>query len=353
MKYHKFYVAILAVLYSSTGASIEWVLQSQAPEKNPDYKAVVEFAENIKLMTNGRLIIKTLAGDAKDRIAKGGGLYSAVKFNKVQMAVGWPNWWHGVDEAWNALQSGPYGLMNLDASMMWFFVGKGTDFANELSEKHGILWRPAWWAGMELGLMTDKKIKSLADLRGKVVRIGPGIPNETLKKAAPGVNIANIPSSDIARAFASGKIHGIEWTVASATYSMGFHTKKGGGANHIIVPAVWQPSVLGDFLINKKAFSALTPDIQAILETAMKSFALTTTLKGKVLDMIALEKFRAEGVSISTWSDKDLASWKEEGKKVYESHRKENKKFKKIFDDKMKFKKKYNNYYKTHDSYEK
>lgn len=340
------------IAFSEKLFAIEWILQSQAPAKNPDYKAIVNFAENIKKMTNGRLTIKTYAGDAKNRLAKGGGLYSSVKYNKVQIAVGWPNWWHNVDSAWNALQSGPYGHMNLDSSMMWFYVGKGTEYANKLSEPDGIIWRPAWWAGMELGLLTKKGINSLADLKNKIVRIGPGIPNETLKKAAPGVKTNTIPSSDIGRAFASGNLHGIEWTVPSATYAMGFHKKEGGGADHIIVPAVWQPSVLGDFLINKKSFESLSPDIQAILETAMKAFALTTTLEGKVQDMEAMENFEKNGVSISTWSEEDLKTWYKEANNVYEKHKKKSNDFREIYEDKMKFKKKYQNYYKTHGSYE-
>ena len=348
----RLYIFLSLIMFSQKIFAVEWVLQSQAPKKNPDYKAVEDFAENIKTTTNGRLIIKTYPGDSKERFAKGGGLYSAVRHNKVQMVIGWPNWWHNVNSAWNALQSGPYGHMNLDSSMMWFFVGKGTEFANQLSEPHGIIWRPAWWAGMELGLLTKKGINSLADLKNKIIRIGPGIPNETLKKAAPGVRTNTIPSSDIGRAFASGNIHGIEWTVPSATYAMGFHKKEGGGADHIIVPAVWQPSVLGDFLINKKSFDSLSPDIQAILETAMKAFALTTTLNGKVQDMEALKNFKESGVTVSSWSEEDLKTWYKEAIQVYEEHKKKSKKFKEIYEDKMKFKKKYQDYYKTHGPYE-
>ena len=334
-------------------AQTTWYLQSQAPAINPDFKAVQEFAKNIEVMTNGRLVIKTIAGDSQNRLSKGAGIYSAVKYNKVQMAVGWPNWWHTVNPAWNALQSGPYGFMNLDASMMWFFVGKGTEFANELSSNDGIIWRPAWWAGMELGLITQRNIRSLKDLSKKVVRIGPGIPNETLIRAAPGIQTVTIPSADIQKAFDSGRIHGIEWTVPSATIKMGFHRLEKDKANHIIVPAVWQPSVLGDFLINMEAFNKLTPDIQAILETAMKAFALTTTLRGKVEDMEAMEQFQQEGVTISQWSDEDLAQWKKQAEVVYSKHQNQSEQFKRFFKDKIEFKRKYTEYYKTHGSYEK
>lgn len=343
----------LYIISFASEASVQWILQSQAPSANPDYQAVEDFAANIKKMTNGRLVITPIAGDSPKRKSKGAGIYSAIKHNRVQMAVGWPNWWHESNSAWNALQSGPYGFMNIDASMMWYFVGNGTKYANELANKDGILWRPAWWAGMELGFITQRGITGLKDLKGKVVRIGPGIPNQTLKKAAPGVKTVTIPSSDIRHAFESGRIHGIEWTVPSATIKMGFHHSKKIKANHIIAPAVWQPSVLGDFLINQQAFNDLEPDIQAILETAMKAFALTTTLKGKVLDMEALEQFKREGVHISQWSTGDLKIWKSQADKVYQEHKNKSPQFSRFFEDKMQFKQKYDAYYKTHGSYEK
>lgn len=351
----KLFVLILLIGWGTpiiAFCEIHWVLQSQAPSVNPDYIAIEKFTRNIKKMTNGRLLITPIAGDSKDKKSKGSGIYNAIKHNKVQMAVGWPNWWYKFDPAWNALQSGPYGFMNIDASMMWYFVGNGTKYANELSNKDGILWRPAWWAGMELGLITQQNIKGLDDLKGKVVRIGPGIPNDTLLAAAPGVRTVTIPSADIEKAFEQGMLHGIEWTVPSATINMGFHRLDNVKANHIIAPAVWQPSVLGDFLINQESFNKLPEDIQAILETAMIAFALTTTLNGKVLDMDALSQFQQEGVHISRWSDKDLKTWKEKSEEVYSVHKKKSKDFERYFNDKMAFKKKYNTYQKTHGAYE-
>ena len=89
------------------------------------------------------------------------------------------------------------------------------------------------------------------------------------------------------------------------------------------------------------------------LETAMRAFALTTTLKGKVLDMDALRQFEQEGVQISTWSDADLQVWKEQTQNVYQEHRDRNENFKRLLDDKVSFKKKYDDYYKTHGPYDK
>lgn len=84
----------------------------------------------------------------------------------------------------------------------------------------------------------------------------------------------------------------------------------------------------------------------------MKSFALTTTLRGKVLDMEALQQFWQEGVHISTGSDQDLPNWKRQAELVYGQHKGTSSDFKRFFDDKMSFKTKYDDYYETHGAWD-
>ena len=120
-----FPVLVISILHLSEcfAQNWRWKLQSQAPSVNPDFHAILDFCKNIAVMTNNRLIIDPISGDSDNKLAKGAGIFRVVEKGIAQMAVGWPNWWHQIDPAWNALQSGPYGFMNLDASMMWFYIG--------------------------------------------------------------------------------------------------------------------------------------------------------------------------------------------------------------------------------------
>jgi TRAP-type mannitol/chloroaromatic compound transport system substrate-binding protein len=321
-----------------------WRIQSQAPAQNPDFQTLVEFTEKVKAMSQGRLVITPYS---EGQITKGAGLFTGVEQGTTEMALGWPNWWLKENPGWAAIQSGPYDFMNIDGSMLYFFEGEGTKLANELSLPQGVLWRPAWWAGMEFGILSNSKIEGLKDLRAKKIRIGPGIPADTLIEAA-GAFATPVTPEEIIPLAGSGLLDGVEWTVPGATLSMGF-------AEHypyLIAPAVWQPSVLADFLINKTAYDALPPDLQAILESAMKDYTLTTTLRSKHIDITAFRKFVADGHEVARWTEEDLAIWKQASDKIYQRYRDDSATFNTIYESKKRYKSQYNEYYETFGAYD-
>lgn len=322
-----------------------WTLQSQATETSIDFKELKDFTDNIRTMSGGRLIITPYSAGL---ITGGPDIYSAVKEGRVEMGNGWPNWWSGENPAWALMNAGPFDFMNLDSSMMFFLAGDGTKLANDLSLPDGIIWRPAWWPGMEFGLLSKTEIKGLADLNLKKVRIGPGLPSEVLAAATGAYTIPTVPE-EIRPALEKGDIDAVEWTTAGGAWNLGLNDI----IKHAIVPAIWQPSVLADFLINKQAYEALPSDLQAILETAIKSYTLTTTMKAKVEDFEALSLFIKSGVKINKWTDQDLEHWKVTSDKVLLKYGSHDPLSKKIIDKKREFKKVYRDYYQWFGPYDK
>ena len=314
-----------------------WQLQSQATENSIDFKELKAFAENIKTMSAGRFIITPYSAG---KITGGPDIYNAVKEGRVEMGNGWPNWWSAENPAWALVNAGPFDFMNLDSSMMFFLAGEGTELANELSLPDGIMWRPAWWPGMEFGLLSKTEIKGLADLHSKKVRIGPGLPSEVLAAAAGAYTIPTVPE-EIRPALEKGDLDAVEWTTAGGAWNLGLNDI----SKHAIVPAIWQPSVLADFLINKQAYESLPSDLQAILETAIKSYTLTTTMKAKVEDFTALNLFIDSGVIFNKWSEEDLQRWKLVSDRILLEYAARDPLSKRIIDKKKAFKQVYSEYY--------
>lgn len=321
-----------------------WKLQSHAVKNSIDYKELVVMANNIQLMSNGRLTITPYpAGE----IIGGPNIFEAVSNRKIEMGNGWPNWWSGQHPAWAVMNAGPFDFMNLDASMMFFLAGEGTALANELSAEKGIIWRPAWWPGMEFGLLSREPIRSLQDLHEKRVRIGPGLPSEVLAEASGAYAVPLVPS-EIRPALEANNLDAVEWTTTAGAWNLGLQDI----SSHAIVPAIWQPSVLADFLINKEAYSELPADLQAILETAIKSYTLTTTLKAKKEDIKALKLFKENGTVFSRWSKEDLELWREASDRILETYKKRDEFSKRLIDKKQAFKAEYDKYYEIFGSYE-
>jgi TRAP-type mannitol/chloroaromatic compound transport system substrate-binding protein len=321
-----------------------WELQSQALPTSIDYLELEVFTKNVALMSSGRLVINPHpAGE----LAHGADIFNAVSENVVQMGNGWPNWWSAQHPSWAVMNAGPFDFMNLDASMMFFMENGGIALANELSLPKGVLWRPAWWAGMEFGLTSKKPIKGLDDLKGKKVRIGPGLPSEVLTEAADSISIPLVPE-EIRVSLENNSLDAVEWTTAAGVLDLGLHDLSPYG----IVPAIWQPSVLADFLINKQAYDKLSPDLRAILETAIKSYTLTTTLKAKTKDIESLKKFKALGMTLRKWSDEDIVRWRKASDKIITEYKKRDNFSKRLIEQKQDFKHRYDEYYELFGSYE-
>ena len=321
-----------------------WKLQSQAPATSISYQELEVFAQTVELMSGGRLVIQPYPAGT---LAHGPDIFNAVSDGRVQMGNGWPNWWSGQHPSWSVMNAGPFDFMNLDASMMFFITGEGTALANELSLPKAVIWRPAWWAGMEFGLVSTQAITGLDDLKNKKIRIGPGLPSEVLTEASSGFAIPLVPE-EIKPSLESGNIDAVEWTTTSGFLELGLQ----GIVSEAIVPAIWQPSVLADFLINKQAYDLLSLDLKAILETAIKSYTLTTTLKSKVKDIEALQTLKGAGMHINQWSDADIARWKIASDTVTARYVELDEFSKRLIEQKRNFKLRYDEYYKLFGPYE-
>jgi len=342
--YFAFPLALLSLVACQKTETYNWKLQSQATQTSFDYLELVKMTENIRIMSQGRLDITPYYGG---QIAGGADIYSAVKERRVEMGSGWPNWWSGNHPAWAVMNAGPYEFMNIDASLMYFLAGEGTELANELSRPDGIIWQPAWWPGMEFGLLSREPIASLADLTGKRVRMGPGLPSEVLASASGAAAIPLVPS-EIKPALESGDLDAVEWTTTAGAWDLGL----GDLARHAIIPAVWQPAVLADFLINEAAFAELPDDLQAILMTAMRSYTLTTTAIGKTKDFEALQKFIDSDTQMARWSAEDLAVWKTKSEAIYQIYSERDDFSKRLIESKERFKQRYNTYYELFGPYD-
>ncbi|MEH6404074.1 MAG: TRAP transporter substrate-binding protein DctP, partial [Sneathiella sp.] len=233
------------------------------------------------------------------------------------------------------------------ASMMFFLAGEGTALANELAAGKGVMWRPAWWPGMEFGLLSKEPIRSLQDLHEKRVRIGPGLPSEVLAEASGAYAVPLVPS-EIRPALEANNLDAVEWTTTAGAWNLGLQDI----ISHAIVPAIWQPSVLADFLINKEAYSELPKDLQAILETAIKSYTLTTTLKAKKEDIKALKLFEANGTVFARWSKEDMELWRKASDRILNTYKKRDEFSKRLIEKKQAFKAEYDKYYEIFGTYE-
>ena len=99
-------------------------------------------------------------------------------------------------------------------------------------------------------------------------------------------------------------------------------------------------------LISKIKLSDLNLNVKKrILETAIKSYTLTTTAIAKVEDFEALKAFKKNGTSINQWSKSDIEKWRSVSTEILAQYKEKDDFTKRLIESKQNFKKEYVNYY--------
>jgi len=215
----------------------------------------------VEKMSNGRLLIRI---DSKNKHKAPLGIFDMVKAGQYDMGHSASYYWKGKDSNSLFFTTMPFG-MTTPEQYGWFYFGGGLELMEKVYAKHGMLSFPGGNTGNQMGGWFRKEIKSLDDLHGLKMRI-PGFAGEVLARL--GASPTNIPAGELYTALERNTIDALEWVGPALDLRMGFHK---------IAPYYYtgwhEPAAELHFLINKKSWDKLPPDLQEILRVAMRSVA--------------------------------------------------------------------------------
>jgi TRAP-type mannitol/chloroaromatic compound transport system substrate-binding protein len=222
-------------------------------------------AENVKKMSNGRLIITI---DSANKHKSALGIFDFVKAGQYQMGHSASYYWKGKDINTLFFTTMPLGMIAAE-QYGWYYFGGGKELAEKVYSQYGIRQYPGGNTGNQMGGWFRKEIKTVADLQGLKMRI-PGFAGEVLAKL--GAKPTNIPPGELYTALERNTIDALEWVGPSLDLRMGFHK---------IAPFYYtgwhEPGTELQFMVNQKAFEKLPADLQAILEIAIQEAAFQMT----------------------------------------------------------------------------
>lgn len=218
-------------------------------------------AAEVEKMSNGRLKITI---DSANKHKSPFGVFDMVKAGQYDMGHSASYYWKGKDPNTLYFTSMPFG-MTAPEQYSWFYYGGGMELMDKVYSKHGLLSFPGGNTSNQMGGWFRKEINSVADLEGLKMRI-PGFAGEVLAKL--GAQPTNIPPGELYTALERNTIDALEWVGPSLDLRMGFQK---------IAPYYYtgwhEPASELQFLINKKSWDKLPPDLQEILRVAMRSAA--------------------------------------------------------------------------------
>jgi TRAP-type mannitol/chloroaromatic compound transport system substrate-binding protein len=194
----------------------------------------------------------------------------------------------------------------------WMIYGGGKDLQNEIYARSDLYSIDCNMIGPETSGWFREQVGSLEDLKGLKMRFF-GLGAQVMQKL--GVSTQLLAGADIYPALERGVIDATEFSMPNMDIDLGFYQI----AKYNYYPGWHQQSSIGELLMNKAAFDALSDQNQAILEASCGWNIYVNYAETEAMNPAAMNKMLEEyGVTNVRWSDEDLAAFEAAWNEVVE-----------------------------------
>ena len=313
----------------ASGKSIQWKMVTSWPPKFPILQDSCDrLAKNVEAMTQGRLKMQVFAGgelvpplEVFDAVSQG---------RAVQCGSTAPYYYAGKVPESQFYSDLPFGMPHR-GKMAWLYCGGGMELFREIYKPYNLYPIMMLSTGTQMGGWFRKEINSLADLKGLKMRI-PGLAGKVMAKA--GVNVVNLPGSEVYTALERGVIDATEWVSPLYDSRLGLYQ----AAKYYYYPAWHEPATTVPLVVNTKAWEALPDDLKIIVEMACAESVSWTLAKADVQNgPILKELVEQKGVKLCKFPDDVIRKLHKITKDVMAEESAKNAKFKKVYDSMKKF----------------
>ena len=280
------------------GKVYKWRVPVSRLPADPLYPFFQQWAELVRNMSNGRLIIEIYApgelfpvGETLDAVARG----------TVEAAVTYVGYWLAQDPVLGFVQPAlPAPTKRPDE--VWLYHKLFEDIFRRHVEKFGVKYiGPLMFTAWEI-LMCRIPIRSLDDLNGKIIR-SPGLGTEIY--LAVGAKAVALAVGEIFTALQQGTIDCLQWSDYLSDYKLGFHEV----AKYVLEPPIngslHEASFYDSLIVNPKVWNELPDDLKTIVKVSMEYIFFNAGYQIYKFNEIGRELMLKAGVTITTLSPKD------------------------------------------------
>ena len=309
-------------------ATVRWRLASSFPRSlDTIFGSAEMFAKTVKALSGGKFEVSTHPGG---ELMPAFGVVDAIQSNTVEMAQTASYYFTGKDSIFAFGCAVPFGL-NARQMDAWMEYGNGRKLMDAFYAQYNIKSRSGGNTGTQMGGWYRKEINTVADFKGLKMRMGGGLFGESMLKL--GVVAQNMPGGEVYQALEKGTLDAAEFVGPYDDEKLGFNKV----APYYYYPGWWEGGAELDFYINAKAYAALTPEFQAIVDAATAVAARDMTAKYDAVNPLALKRLVAAGTKLRPFSKAILDAGYKAAMEVYAEHDAKSPEFKKIHQDMVAF----------------
>lgn len=294
-----FVCALLALTFIQGAAAkdkITITMTSTWPTGISLIKADQHFVKTVNELAGDDLEIKFHPGGT---LVPSGQVFDATSSGSVDASADWPGYWAGRDSTFALLGSFPM-LLTAGDYLLWLQQWGGFEAFQKVYGKFGMVYLPYNVISMESGLRSKEPLTSLADLKGKRLRMSGRPQGEILKKL--GAAQVQLPGGEVYQALERGVVDGAEFSQPGIDWSMGLQEV----TSNWLAPGWHQPGGVGGVMINKKVWDKLSNKQQALLKTAANATLTWSLAYFEKSSAVATHKFLEQGTEVHRLSDDEL-----------------------------------------------
>jgi TRAP-type mannitol/chloroaromatic compound transport system substrate-binding protein len=287
-------------------AATTWKIQSTWDAGTVGYTLFEEWCKSIEKKSGGEL--KFQCFPAKAVAADNNSLFDSVRSGVLQGMNPFTLYWAGKIPASVFLSSYPAGP---DQPHQWdtMFYSMGMlEKTREIYKKFGLFYVGPIQHDANI-IHSKQPVNSLEDLKGMKIRVPGGMVAEVFQEF--GVSTVSLPGSDIFPALEKGTIDAADFVGPAVNYELGFSQV----TDYIIfgppgVMSIYQPVDLMDLTVSMRAWNSISPELQQLVEDEVRIYSQKHYLAIQARNIEAMEKFKADGDTVTRLSQEDLETWR-------------------------------------------
>jgi TRAP-type mannitol/chloroaromatic compound transport system substrate-binding protein len=307
-------------------ATIRWRLASSYPRLLDILFGTGEvFAKAVHDMSGGKFQISVHPGG---ELMPASAVLDRVRSGAVEMGHATPADYYDKDPTFCLGSAIPYG-MNARQMNAWLYEGNGSKLMRAFYANYGIVNFPGGNTGAQMGGWFHKEIKVLQDLKDLKFGLSP-LAGRVL--APHGVVAHSVLDSQILQRFEQGALDAVQWGGPYDDAKLGLPK---------VAPLYYYPGWAGstetEFLINDKAWQALSAEHKSIVEYASTHAKMTMTARYDAQNLSALKTIVGGGRKLMPFLPEIRRAVFKSARELYAGLSESNPEWRTVYTDYVKF----------------
>lgn len=284
-----------AIVGRAQAQTVTLKLQGFLPSAATPQQAFEKFAADVTQKSGRRLAIQALPGGAVIAVTE---TLSAIQAGILDGHYSAASYFAARDPGFVVLGDTAAAYDNVGQRDRWWMEGGGEEAARALYARFGLSFvAPIFWPSEHIPARIA--INGIADMAKSKIRVPPGLIAEIIAKT--GAAVVNLPNGEVFNALQSGVIDATDWASPALNEQVGLYR----AAKFSINASHSMPTT--DISISTTKWNALAADLKTLVVNEARAMSNALKIQLAKADADAIEKMRADGVTIITWSKADVA----------------------------------------------